>query len=325
MRSRCTTANRGCRAPPEFASGWIMSTSSRSRRPSGEPAGRGTCLILMCPQPQAAEAGLLRRRNRPGGRSMRRLTRPGCDRRHQVGRGTRFEGGPPPRVEIPPRNIRLLERGQPFDNAGPEPGQVRREDPGEPLQAVAKGIEPDVRDGVDSAGGLDELALTLHRLLQRARYRERQLRERGTLPLDAMKVLERQRRAQEGPGAFEIYVAIDRVHVPGLEERGDDRDRIAAHGLPHFPSSTRCVWRAIMSSSLVGTTHALTRLPAALMRGPPRALAAASGSIPSHAASRHTRSRIAGAFSPIPPVNTIVSSPPRAAASEPSSRPMPYT
>src|SRR4030095_14979669 len=45
-----------------------------------------------------------------------------------------------------------------------------------------------------------------------------------------------------------------------------------------------CVWRAIMSSSLVGITHALGRLSAGLMRGPPRALAAASREMPSHEA-----------------------------------------
>ena len=55
--------------------------------------------------------------------------------------------------------------------------------------------------------------------------------------------------------------------------------------------SNSSVWRAIISSSLVGTTHAATRLSGALMRGPPRAFASASSVTPSHAASRHTRSR----------------------------------
>ena len=89
-----------------------------------------------------------------------------------------------------------------------------------------------------------------------------------------------------------------------------------------LPLSQSRVWRAIISSSLVGITHADTRLAAVLMRGPPRALAAASSSTPSHAASRQTRSRIAALFSPMPAVNTIASRPPSAAASEPSSRPM---
>ena len=82
------------------------------------------------------------------------------------------------------------------------------------------------------------------------------------------------------------------------------------------------VWRAIISSSLVGITHTETLLAGALMRGPPAWLAAGSSSTPSQAASRQTRSRIAGACSPIPAVKTSASMPPAAAASEPSSRPM---
>jgi hypothetical protein len=58
------------------------------------------------------------------------------------------------------------------------------------------------------------------------------------------------------------------------------------------------------------------------IRGPPAELAAASISTPSHAASRHTRSRMAAEFSPTPAVKTIASSPSSAAASEPSSRRM---
>ena len=63
-----------------------------------------------------------------------------------------------------------------------------------------------------------------------------------------------------------------------------------------------------------------------LMRGPPAlAFASASSSMPSQAASRHTAPRIGTACSPMPAVNTSASSPPSAAASEPSSRPMRYT
>jgi hypothetical protein len=51
---------------------------------------------------------------------------------------------------------------------------------------------------------------------------------------------------------------------------------------------------------LVGTTHAVTRLPGALMQGPPRAFACASSVTPSHDASRHTRSRNARLFSADP-------------------------
>ena len=53
------------------------------------------------------------------------------------------------------------------------------------------------------------------------------------------------------------------------------------------------VWRAIMSSSSVGMTHAETRLSAVLIQGPPAALASGSNSIPSQPASLQTCSRIA--------------------------------
>src|SRR5262249_52273190 len=161
--------------------------------------------------------------------------------------------------------------------------------------------------------------------LQRTRHRERQLRERRLLLLDVMEVLLRHHGLQEHLCSPEVQVAIDRVYAPHFDDRGDDGDRILVHTSPQARPTTCCVCRAIMSSSLVGITHARTRLGPVLMRGPPRALAAASSSTPSHAAPWHTRSRMTAAFSPIPPVNTIASSPPSAAASEPSSRPMRYT
>ena len=82
--------------------------------------------------------------------------------------------------------------------------------------------------------------------------------------------------------------------------------------MPAAPAAWRLceVWRAIISSSLVGITHAETRLaggadarPAGL-RWPRR-----SSSTPSQAASRQTRSRIAGACSPMPAVKTSASMP----------------
>ena len=79
---------------------------------------------------------------------------------------------------------------------------------------------------------------------------------------------------------------------------------------------------AIMSSSLVGMVHVETCEFAAEMRGPPAVFAAASTFTPTQAALPHTRSRMTTEFSPIPPVKTIASNPPKAAASEPSSRPM---
>src|SRR5262249_51731726 len=242
-----------------------------------------------------------------------------------------------------PRGIRLLERGELLDQPGPERRQVLRGDPGEPLQTVTKRIEPDVRDGIDSARNLEELALPRHVLLervralaqlldlgpvrpvQRARHRERQLGERCVLLLQAMEVVERHRRGQERPRASEIQVAIHGVAASSLDEYGDERDRIVTHIAPHARSSTRCVCRAIMSSSLVGTTQALTRLCPALMRGRFRAGPAGWARPRARAAAGKIRPQPAGASPPPPAVNTIESSPPSAAASEPSSRRIRYT
>ena len=87
-------------------------------------------------------------------------------------------------------------------------------------------------------------------------------------------------------------------------------------------ASTSRVWRAIISSSLVGMTQAAVRLAAVLMRGPPRALAVGVELDAEPGRARQTRARIGAACSPMPAVKTMASSPPRAAASEPSSRPM---
>ena len=58
--------------------------------------------------------------------------------------------------------------------------------------------------------------------------------------------------------------------------------------------SSEDVWRAIISSSLVGITHAETRLPGRENRGVFFALAAWSTSMPSHADERQMRLRISG-------------------------------
>src|SRR5215470_14702814 len=54
---------------------------------------------------------------------------------------------------------------------------------------------------------------------------------------------------------------------------------------------SRRVWRAIISSSLVGMDHAETRASGELMRAFPALFAIELSSTPSQAASRHTRSR----------------------------------
>ena len=89
---------------------------------------------------------------------------------------------------------------------------------------------------------------------------------------------------------------------------GDD----CRFSLEHFlllsiqPPSTRRVWRAIMSSSLVGITHAPVGLVAVLMRGPPLAFAASSSSTPSQRRVCGTRARTIDALSRrSPPVKTM--------------------
>ena len=97
---------------------------------------------------------------------------------------------------------------------------------------------------------------------------------------------------------------------------------VSHHRFLAVPSSLvrRHVWRAIIRSSSVGMTHAEARLPVIVILGPPAAFAASSKCTPSHAACSHTRRRISAACSPMPAVKTSASSPPRAAASDPSSR-----
>src|SRR5262249_46014126 len=74
--------------------------------------------------------------------------------------------------------------------------------------------------------------------------------------------------------------------------------------LTHLNPSIVPVWRAIISSSLVGITHAETLLWRVDMRGPLPSLASKSNSIPNHADSSHIPRRISGGFSPIPAVKT---------------------
>src|SRR4030095_9711672 len=127
-----------------------------------------------------------------------------------------------------------------------------------------------------------------------------------------MERIERHHRAQELPGAPEIHVAIHGVDVCRLDECRDYRNRVATHDSLHSLSSKVVVCRASMRSAWVGTPPPPTRLPGALIRGPPCVLAAAASSIPSHAASWHTRSRIAGARSPVPPGHPLASRPAKA-------------
>ena len=74
---------------------------------------------------------------------------------------------------------------------------------------------------------------------------------------------------------------------------------------------------ATIRSSFVGTTQADTGDDDFEMQGPPASFAASSSPSPSQVRPRQIRARITAACSPIPPVNTMPSTPPSAAASEP--------
>src|SRR3954447_7994677 len=84
------------------------------------------------------------------------------------------------------------------------------------------------------------------------------------------------------------------------------------------PSSV-AVYRAIMSSSLVGITHTETGLADAEIHGPLWPLASASRRTPNHSEDWQIRCLISGEFSPIPAVKTMPSTPPSTAASAPIS------
>ena len=112
------------------------------------------------------------------------------------------------------------------------------------------------------------------------------------------------------------------VEVPRAD--GDGRS-------PGFPSSPRAraphtpVCRAMASSSLVRTTSAATRLRSALMRATGFAAStrasefrSSSSTSPRWSNRCRMRRRIAAAFSPMPPVRTIASTPPMTAAYAPT-------
>jgi hypothetical protein len=56
-------------------------------------------------------------------------------------------------------------------------------------------------------------------LVERARDRGRQLRERGTLLFETMELLERQQGRHERSRTVQVYVPVDGVDVPDLNER----------------------------------------------------------------------------------------------------------
>src|SRR5439155_19012257 len=92
---------------------------------------------------------------------------------------------------------------------------------------------------------------------------------------------------------------------------------VPAAAAAEMPSSAPAC-RAIISSSLVGITHAETRLPAREIRCPRHSLAASSSVSPSQAQASQMRRRITVECSPIPAVKTSASTPPRTAASAPT-------
>src|SRR5438876_9116396 len=101
----------------------------------------------------ASSASLLYRRpSAPGGCFPNAVGRgadgPSARRRIDGDRGTRLEDGPPPRVEVLPGHIRLLQRRQLLDDTGAQRRHVARSYASERLQAETKRIELDVAEGV---------------------------------------------------------------------------------------------------------------------------------------------------------------------------------
>src|SRR5262249_37245633 len=132
----------------------------------------------------------------------------------------------------------------------------------------------------------------------------------------------------EGPARGDQPVALGRVHPQRLDSqqlvpghRGDllGRDHAAGdlgqeHGShpPHAGSSTPLTCRATISSSLVAMIHTCTPLPRASMRASALAWALTLGSraMPNQSRLAQTAARMAGEFSPMPPVKTMASAPP---------------
>ena len=71
------------------------------------------------------------------------------------------------------------------------------------------------------------------------------------------------------------------------------------------------------TSSSVRMTRTWTRLPSAEMTGSPAVLRISSNAMPRKFSPSQMRERTTEEFSPMPPVNTSVSTPPRAAANAP--------
>src|SRR5690606_28259368 len=124
---------------------------------------------------------------------------------------------------------------------------------------------------------------------------------------------------------------VGRVHAHAVEDAalGDHgrEDLRAAQvdsqraqlGVPPARRATSTACAAIMTSSSVSSTSTATRLSGALASGPPAAFAAGSSSIPRKPRPSSAAARVAGSFSPTPPVNTTASRPPIAAAYAPTS------
>src|SRR5262249_40727755 len=119
-----------------------------------------------------------------------------------------------------------------------------------------------------------------------------------------------------GEAAVASGRAVSDIHlhcVPPL--RHDEALTPVVGPTPFYrPSSSRSrPCGATINSSLVGMTHTCTRLCGAWNAASPNARALASGSswIPNQSRRAHTASRILTECSPIPPVKTIASAPPR--------------
>jgi signal transduction histidine kinase/CheY-like chemotaxis protein len=118
------------------------------------------------------------------------------------------------------------------------------------------------------------------------------------------------RLAHRGSAAKRSHVAIPQP----ARRRNAGRHRFRQVPMRHLASS------AISRSSSAGMTSMGTPEPSRSMRGQPLALRLGSRSSPRNASLLQTSSRTPTAFSPMPPVKTKASRPPKATAREPVSR-----
>ena len=113
--------------------------------------------------------------------------------------------------------------------------------------------------------------------------------------------------------------------VVGFGSRRPPRRSVRSGWMDCRHANSSMVWRAISLSSSVRMTRTGIREASALIMPSPRAFLSASSMAPAQPQPSTSSARVAASFSPIPRENTMPSSPPRAAVSDPISRTIRWT